>query len=138
MPKGSPVPELFDEAVVRSKDVIELVDKRDITDTTAWASDSVACGSFRHFLLMLNIDSTSTPTTLHIELQFLSRWDGQWHTLKQGPFAALFYEDGDTASGIQECFEGMCAGREMRLLITGVGTTSNEYFTITAALEFFN
>lgn len=131
-------PVLMDEAVYRSGDVLEVFPSRDIVDTVAKYSDPVQCAGFRRFLLYLYIDSTSTPTTLHIEVEFLNPRTGKWHTYKQGLFASLYYEDTDVASGVYECFSGLCAGREFRLKITGAGTTSSAYFTISASVEFWN
>lgn len=136
--KGDPTPVRQDEALYRSKDIVQLFDQKVISSTTPVISDGVPCAAFRHFSLYLFIDSTSTPTTLRIEVEFLEPWSGKWHTYKQGVFAALYYEDGDTASGIWECFQGMCAGREMRIKLTGVGVTSSAYFTNSSAVELFN
>ncbi len=71
-------------------------------------------------------------------MQFLNPRTGQWHTYKQGLFASLYWEDTDVANVVQEMFSGECAGREMRLKITGAGTSSSAYFTISASVEFYN
>ena len=136
--RGSEVPVRENESLVRSKDIVQLFDSFKVVNTTEQLSDGLPCHAFREFLLYLAIDSTSTPTTLRIKIEYLEPWTGKWHTYKQGLFASLFYEDGDTASGIYECFSGECMGREIRITLTGVGTTSTEYFTVSAALEFRN
>ena len=138
MPRGNQMPVEQESKIYRPKDVIQLIDKKAITDTTEFVSSDVECGAFRHFGLHVFIDSTGAPTTLQVKVQFLDRWSGRWYTYKQGPFAALFWEDGDTASGIAECFSGPCMGRAMRLTLTGVGTTSIAYFTASIAVEFWN
>jgi hypothetical protein len=104
--KGSVVPKLQEEVLYRPEDPLQLFENKVINSTTAQVSDAVECAPFRHFGLYIYIDSTSTPTDLHIEVEFLDRWTGQWYTHKQGPFASLYYEDADTASGIYECFTG--------------------------------
>lgn len=136
--KGSAVPEVMDESVIRSGEIIQLFEKLKADDTVPRISDGVVCQAFRRFLLYLFIDSTGAPTTIQYEVQFLEPWTGQWYTYKQGLFACLFYEDADTASGIYECFEGECMGRELRVKMTGVGTTAAAYFTTSVAVEFRN
>lgn len=136
--KGQPISEQVANGVARSKDPIELFDKTLITSTTPFYSDMVECAAFRNLILMLGIKSTGAPTTLRIELQFLSRWDGQWYTYKEGPFAALYWEDTDTATLQQEAFMCPVGGRAVRVKLTGVGTTAAAYFAVTAALDFVN
>lgn len=138
MLKGSVKPKSFNANVERNEESILLLDKKVINTTNPEISEGLHCGAYRHFLLHLDIDSTSTPTDLRIEVQFLEVQTGKWFTYKQGLFASLYYEDADTASGILECFSGDCAGREMRLKLTGSGTTSTAYFTVSAAVEYYN
>ena len=138
MRKGDQRPFLYDEILARSKDILQLFDQQPVTVTTPIYSDPVECGAFRLFLLHLDVDSAGSPTTLQFEVQFLDRPGEKWHTWKQGLFAALFYEDEDTASGVQECFTGEVGGRSFRLKMTGVGTSAQAYFTVNAAVEFRN
>ena len=132
-----PFPE--EPVLVRSKEIIRLF-KGEVVNSTIITpiSPSILTRPFRHFLLHLDIDSTSTPTTLRVEIQFASTVTGKWHTYKQGPFASLYWEDVDTATAIQECFEGSCAGRLFRIKLTGAGVTSSAYFTVSASVEFLN
>ncbi len=136
--KGSAEPVVFEQALIRSKDTIQLFDGKLIQSTVVQYSEEIDVSAFRKFLLYLGIKSTSTPTTLLIEVEFLDRWTSTWHTLKQGLFASLFYEDGDTATQRNEAFEGECVGRAMRLKLTGVGTTSAAYFTLSASVDLRN
>ena len=138
MPKGSAVPEVMDESIIRSHDPIQLFDKHRVNDTVERISEAVVCNAFRKFGLFVHLDSTLAPTTLQVKVQFLNRWDGQWYTYKQGPFAALFWEDGDTGSGIYECFVGECLGRAIRVTLTGVGTSSTAIFDVSVTLDLFN
>lgn len=124
--------------LIRSEDQIQIFDKKAVKDTVERFSGEVECRAFREFLLYLAIDSTGSPTTLRVKLEYLDRWSGKWHTYKQGLFASLFYEDGDTASGVYECFSGSVMGRQIRITLTGVGTTGSAYFTVSATLEFRN
>jgi len=136
--KGNTTPVLQDDALYRSKDIVQLFDAKPIITTTPYVSNGVPCHAFRRFTLYLGIASTSTPTTIHIELEYLEPNTGKWHSYKQGLFASLYYEDTDTASGIDEMFSGECVGRNVRIKLTGAGTSGSAYFTVSAAMEFFN
>lgn len=136
--RGNQEATLQDQSLYRNKETIQLLDNFAVVNTTAQPSADVECGPFRKFGLFIFIDSTGAPTTLQVKVEFLDRWTGRWYTFKQGPFAALFWEDGDTASGIAECFVGDVLGRAMRVTLVGVGTTSIAYFTVSVAVEFWN
>lgn len=136
--KGSQEPVVQECSAIRTKDVIQLFDKFLVVDTTEHPSEDVECAPFRKFGLYIFIDSTGSPTTLQVKVDFLSRWDDQWYTYKQGPFAALFWEDTDTASGIYEAFVGDVLGRAVRVTLTGVGTSAQAYFAVTATMDFWN
>ncbi len=136
--EGNAYPEIKNEALVRSKDIIQLFEKVRVNDTVPRISDGVVCEAFRRFLLYLKIKSTGAPTTIRYEVQFLEPRSGAWCSYNQGVFAALYYEDGDTATEVNECFEGECMGREFRVKITGVGTTSVAYFVTSVSVEFRN
>jgi hypothetical protein len=127
------------ESAIRSGAIATLIDAITLDDDpTAYNSAALDSSGFRKFLLYLAIDSTSTPTTLQILVQFSDDGGTTWWTYKQGPFAALFWEDGDTATEVNECFEGECGGRLMRIRAVGVGTTSSAKFKVTAKVELRN
>jgi len=136
--KGSQEPTVQEESTIRTKDVIQLFDKHVVNSTTVRISEDVECAPFRKFGLYVAIDSTGAPTTLQVKVEFLNRWDGQWYHYKQGPFAALFWEDGDTAEGIYEAFVGDVLGRALRVTLTAVGPDSSKYFTTTISVDFWN
>ncbi len=143
--KGSQTPTIQEEVIYRPEDMLQLFDKHVVNSTVPRISDAVACAPFRKFGIYVYIDSTSTPDLLHVEVEFLDRWTGQWYTHKQGPFAALFWEDADTASGIYECFVGDVVGREFRVKLTGVDVAASgntlsatKYFTVSIAVDFWN
>ncbi len=136
--RGSQRPTLQEEVIYRPEDQLQLFDRERVNDTVPRISYDVACAPFRKFGLYVYIDSTGAPTTLQVEVQMLDPSSGQWYTHKQGPFAALFWEDADTASGIWECFVGDVLGRAIRVKLTGVGTTSVAYFTASIALDLWN
>ena len=143
--KGEQRPTLQEEVIYRPQDHLQLFDQLKVDSIVPRISDEVACAPFRKFGLYVYLDSTSTPDVIHIEVEFLDEWSGQWYTHKQGPFAALFWEDTDTASGIYEVFTGDVNGRAMRVKITGVNVaasgnvfSSTKYFTSSIAVDFWN
>lgn len=145
MSKGIAKPEQQEEVVFRPKQQLLLLENELINDYVPRYSAMEPCAPFRKFGLYVYIKSTSTPYNVHVEVEFLNRWTGRWHTYKQWPFAALFWEDADTADGIWECFYGEVAGRVMRVKVTGVEESGNggvvdatKYFTVSVAVDFWN
>jgi len=143
--KGDQRPVLQEEVIYRPQDLMLLFDKLKIDSIVPQISADVACAPFRKFGLYVALDSTSTPDVIHIEVEFLDPWTGQWYTHKQGVFAALYWEDADTASGIYECFTGDVLGRAMRVKITGVDVAASgntfsatKYFTASIGVDFWN
>ena len=136
--KGDFRPALQEEVIYRPQDQLQLFTGERVDNTVPRISDGIVCAPFRKFGIYVYIDSTSTPDLLHVEVEFLDRWTGQWYTHKQGLFASLSWEDTDTASGIYECFVGDVLGRAMRVKLTGVGTTSSAYFTVSIGIDFWN
>jgi len=138
--KGNAVPALQVDELYRPKEPIQLLENVDIKSTTPVISDPVQCAPFRKFGLFVYVDFTGTADTitLHIEVEFLDRWTGKWYTHKQGLFASLYYEDTDTATGIWECFQGECLGRQMRVKLTGAGVSTSNYFTVSIGVDLWN
>lgn len=124
---------------LRSNNIETLITARVFNNVlTALNSAALDTYSRRRFLLFLDIDSANAPTTIQFIVQFSDDGGNDWFDYKQGLFASLFYEDTDTASGIQECFSGECAGRLFRLRAVAVGTTAPNTFTVTARVSFLN
>jgi len=145
MAKGSQTPALQEEVIFRTKDLIQLFDKHIVDSTTPRISDDIECAPFRKFGIYVALKSTSSPDLLHVEVEFMDRWSGQWYSYKQGLFAALFWEDTDTASGIYEAFVGDCLGRAVRVKVTGVDVaasgnvfSSTKYFTVSIGIDLWN
>ena len=143
--KGEQAPVLQEEVIYRPKDILQLFRTVVINNTTPKLSNAIECAPFRKFGIYVYIKSTSTPDVLHVEVEFLDRWTGQWYTYKQGLFAALFFEDTDTASGIYEAFVGDVYGRAMRAKLTGVNVANSgnvlaadKFFTANLAADFWN
>jgi len=136
--KGDATPTIQEQTTIRPKDMLQVFDNKLINNTTPQISDSVPCAAFKKFGLYVYVGSTSTPTTLRIEVEFLDRWSGKWHSYKQGLFAALYYEDTDVASGVYECFAGDVLGRAMQVKLTGAGTSGSAYFNASISMDFWN
>lgn len=112
-----------------------------VVDNTAVfpISSTVYTEPYRHFLLFLEVDSTGTDDhVLQVVVQFSHEDQALPYDYKQGLFAALFYEDQDTASGVYECFAGQCWGRELSIKLAGTGVTGSLYFTVSAWLELLD
>jgi len=138
--KGNQVPEIQEEVIWRPRDQLQLFDRFVIADTLEHVSHGPACAPFRKFGLYCDVEFDGTPDTinLHIEVEFLNRWTNQWHTYKQGLFAALFYEDTDTANRIYECFQGDVLGRAFRVKLTGIGVSDANHFHVSISADFWN
>ena len=143
--KGDQVPVLQEKVIYRPKETLQLFQNEVVNSTVPRISDGIECAPFRKFGLYVFIDSTGAPDNLHVEVEFLDRWTGQWYTHKQFPFAALFWEDVDTASGIYECFVGDVLGRAMRVKLTGVNVAASGntigptvYYTVSIGVDFWN
>lgn len=123
----------------RRRALVTLIDAVTLDDDpTSYNSAKVDVELWEHFLLYLDVDSTGSPTTVQFIVQFSDDGGTTWYSYLQGLFAALYYEDVDTASGIKECFSGEVQGRDIRLRAVGAGTDANNSFTITAKLELWS
>lgn len=138
--KGVSVPVLQEEVIYRPDDQLQLFQRELVTDTTPIISDGIQCAPYRKFGLYVHVefDGTAAVINLKIEVEFLDRWTGQWYHYKQGPFAALFYEDTDTADGIWESFVGDVLGRAMRVKLTGIGVSDANHFHVSIGVDFWN
>jgi hypothetical protein len=96
-------------------------------DPTSYNSAAIDCEIKNKFLLFLNIDSTLSPTTLQIIVQFSDDGGDTWYDYKNDFFGDLLYEDTEVASGVKHCVSGECIGSTMRVRAVGVGTNSTNY-----------
>ncbi len=139
MPGDEHKPVPLDQSIMRSEDIVRLLDQGVLNAlNTSLRSDSIPTQGFRHFALFLRIKSASTPTTVQIIVEFLEPSSGRWTKYNTGLFAALFYEDQDTATEVDDVFVGDVAGRQMRIRIVGVGTTASATFTVSVAVDLYN
>ncbi len=106
--------------------------------TTTFNSSPIDTETRRMFLLYLDVDSGGTGAhIIQFKVQFSRDGGDTWFDYLQGPFAALFYEDTDTADGIKHCFSGVCGGRDMRLQAVSTSTSATLTFTVSAYIEFW-
>ena len=136
--KGAQEPVFQEEVIYRTREQLQLFDQEEVRDTDPRFSKGVACAPFRKFGLYLRVWGKNAPDTLHFEVEFLERWTGQWYTYKQGLFAALFYEDTDTADRVYECFTGDVLGRAFRVKLTGIGVSEANHFHVGIGVDFWS
>lgn len=97
------------------------------------------CFGYRNFTLYLHLESVGTDEHYICFMpQFADYGRGAWCDFPQGLFAALCFEDVDTAGGIDVCFTGPTAGRWFRLRVIEHNTTELLTFTVTARVEFWS
>lgn len=133
------MPEFGGQArAIRRREIVTAIDGVVLDDDpTSTNSSTISADPWTDFLLMLSVLSSGTPTTVQFLVQFSDDVGTTWYTYKQGVFASLYYEDGDTASVVTECFSGKVHGRDMRVRAVGVGTDGSNTFTITAKVELW-
>lgn len=126
--------------VKRPKDTIELLRDVVVNSTTVPIySPLIYTVPYRHFLLFVEIVSTGTDAhTLRAVVQFSHDKRNPPYDYNQGPFAALYWEDVDTATRVYQCFSGECYGRRVGLKLVGSGVSSTLYFTVSAWLELLD
>ena len=137
---GDQTPTIQEEVIYRTKNQLALFDEETIDSTVVRVSQGVACAPFRKFGLYVHVDfdGAADAINLKIEVEFLDRWTSLWYHYKQGLFAALFYEDTDTADGIWECFQGDVLGRAFRVKLTGIGVSTANHFHVSIGVDFWN
>ena len=97
----------------------------------AYTSAAVDCSGYRKFLLEMNVDVTSVPTDLNIQIQF-SDDNATFYNHMNGPFGSLMYED--SAGDKLECVSGECLAQYVRLYVLSSGCDASNTFTLTAKL----
>ncbi|MHA1852580.1 MAG: hypothetical protein ACTSUF_03625 [Candidatus Heimdallarchaeaceae archaeon] len=104
---------------------------------SSYTSESMSTDFYRNFILYIWVSSSGTPTNIVYEIEF-SHDNTTWYKYTNDFFGDLRYEDTATASpGIYECVSYPCAGRFMRLKITGTGLSSTNTFTTKVYIEFY-
>lgn len=96
--------------------------------TTTKTSESIYSAPYDDFLLLINLDITSTPTDIIIDVEF-SQDNAQFFKLMNAPFGSLMYED--SAGDIDEALHGRILADYMRIKATATGTDATNKFALT-------
>jgi len=84
------------------------------------------------------IDSTLAPTNLRVIAQFTDDGGTTWWDFEEGLWASLYWEDLDTAAGINKAFLLPCGGQDsMRIRVVGTGTDATNFFDVTVKIRSF-
>lgn len=97
-------------------------------DPTTYTSDSVAAENYRDMAVLVNLAVTGAPTDIVISIQE-SDDDINFHTIMNGPFGDLRYED--TAGAKKEAIHGKVNAPFLRAYVVARGTDGTKKFTLT-------
>lgn len=88
--------------------------------------------------VLIDIDSTLTPTDIRVLPQFSNDAGTTWWDFEEGFWASLFWEDGDTAGGINKAYLLPCGGQDLvRFRVVAQGTTAANLFTVSIIVRAF-
>ena len=89
-------------------------------------------------IVAIFIDSTGAPTNMRVLAQFSHDNGVTWNDFEEGLWASLYWEDTDTAAGINKTFTLPCSGQDVvRFRVVGVGTTGAAYFDTVVRFRAF-
>jgi hypothetical protein len=97
-------------------------------DPTTDTSDSVATENYRNLSVLVNLAVANTPTDIVIRIQE-SDDDVHFHTIMNGPFGDLRYED--SAGAKKETIHGKVNAPYLRAYVVATGTDGADTFTLT-------
>ena len=91
---------------------------------------------FNPFVVYLYMVSTGTDVHyITWNWQFWDERSGRWYDYDQGFWAALTFEDVDTAAGLARAYTCDFGGKTMRLMCTCTDGARALYFTVSAYLD---
>ena len=116
-----------------------LVDDIRIDDApTSYDSAGMDITDYNAVWILIDIDSTLAPTTLRVLAQYTHDGGTTWWDFEEGLWASLFWEDTDTAAGINKAYLLPCGGiDEIRIRLVGAGTDATNYFDVTVLARSF-
>lgn len=86
----------------------------------------------------IRIDSTGAPTDIRVMPQFGQAATGPWFDFEEGLWASLFWEDTDTAPGINKAFLLPCGGQDnLRFVVTGTGIAAGATWEVQILVRGF-
>jgi len=82
--------------------------------------------------ILIDIDSTLAPTNLRVLAQWTNDGGTTWWDFEEGLWASLYWEDTDTAAGVNKAFNLPLGGiDDWRIRVVGTGTDAGNYFDVT-------
>lgn len=79
----------------------------------------------------IRIDSTGAPTDIRVLPQFSLNGADPWWDFEEGLWASLYWEDTDTANGINKAFLLPCGGQDfLRFRVIGTGIAAGATWEI--------
>ena len=101
-------------------------------DPTSYASAYMSLDGYRGCWVILDIDSTGSPTTVQFRAQLSPDGGTTYINFEEGIWASMFFEDTDVASGLKRIYHLPCQGIDgWRMYVVGTGTDADNKFTIT-------
>jgi len=116
-----------------------LIDDVTIDDApTFYNSEAMDVTEYNAVWVLIDIDSTLAPTDLRVLAQFSDDGGTTWWDFEEGLWASLYWEDTDTAAGINKSFLLPCGGiDDIRIRIVGTGTDAGNFFVCTVLARAF-
>jgi len=136
---NSGVPIISDVEMILGSSWETLIDNVRIDDDpTFYNSAAFDVSIWSAVWVLIDIDSTLAPTNLRVVAQFSNDNGVTWWDFEEGLWASLYWEDVDTASGINKAFLLPCGGQDnMRIRVVGTGTDATNYFDVTVKMRGF-
>ena len=107
-------------------------------DPTSFNSAAHDVDGWSAVWLLIDIDSTLTPTHLRVLVQFSDDGGTTWWDFEEGLWASLGWEDVGTGGGINKAFLLPCSGiDDIRIRVVGTGTNATNYFDVTVKVRAF-
>lgn len=107
-------------------------------DPTSYNSAALDVTGYGAVWILIDIDSTLAPTDLRILPQFTHDGGTTWWDFEEGLWASLFWEDTDTAAGINKAYLLPCGGIDsIRIRVIGTGTNAGNFFDVTVLARAF-
>lgn len=137
MPEGGNMP--VDEILRTEAAWTTLVNDIRIDDApTFYNSAAMDITEYNAVWVLIDIDSTLAPTDLRVLAQYTHDGGTTWWDFEEGLWASLFWEDTDTASGINKAKLLQCGGVDsIRIRIVGTGTDATNFFDVTVLARAF-
>ena len=116
-----------------------LIDAIRIDDApTFYNSAAMDVTEWNAVWVLIDIDSTLAPTDLRVMAQFSDDAGTTWWDFEEGLWASLYWEDTDTAAGINKAFLLPCGGiDDIRIRVVGTGTDATNFFDVTVLARAF-